>query len=280
MKKIFIAIAFILVVAGFVLAAVAVVAAGFDFTKLSTVKYVTENFTSEEEFSRIRIDSKETDIIFKRADDGKFTIVCEEQEKMRSTFAVENGTLKIGFVDKRTWFDHLTMFRKSLSMTIYLPADNYEELTVECRTGDISVPSGFRFGSVNIKTSTGDIYCGASAEGTVRLATGTGDVELLNTECSELKVTVRTGDVTLKNVIAAGNMNIETSTGDVRFDNCDAAEITVSTSTGDVAGTLMSGKIFKTHTSTGSVSVPGIGSGGICDIRTSTGDINIKIAAG
>lgn len=61
------------------------------------------------------------------------------------------------------------------------------------------------------------------------------------------------------------------------FDGSDAAEIYVRTSTGSVKGTLLSEKVFITETSTGSVSVPKTVTGGKCEIRTSTGDIQIEI---
>ena len=51
----------------------------------------------------------------------------------------------------------------------------------------------------------------------------------------------------------------------------------IKTSTGDVEGTLLSEKIFSIHTSTGKVKVPNTNNGGTCEIKTSTGDIEIQI---
>ena len=82
----------------------------------------------------------------------------------------------------------------------------------------------------------------------------------------------------MENVIAADSFTIERTTGDVTFDRCDASEIFVKTDTGDVRGSLLSEKVFIAQTDTGSVTVPRVGSGGMCQINTDTGDIFITIA--
>ena len=72
-------------------------------------------------------------------------------------------------------------------------------------------------------------------------------------------------------------MNLITSTGDVTFRASDAKSIKVETSTGDVTGSLLTGKAFTTKTSTGDINVPSNSGTDTCDIRTSTGDIEITI---
>ena len=78
-------------------------------------------------------------------------------------------------------------------------------------------------------------------------------------------------------MIASGRIDLERSTGEVFFDGCDASEIKVKTSTGDVTGTLLSSKVFITHSSTGRIAVPDSITGGRCEITTSTGAIEIAI---
>jgi DUF4097 and DUF4098 domain-containing protein YvlB len=94
----------------------------------------------------------------------------------------------------------------------------------------------------------------------------------------EAQVNVRrsTGDVTLTSVLA-DSFVIKTSTGDVKLNLSDAKEINIETDTGRVEGSLLSEKIFKCESSSGSIKVPHTTSGGICKIRTSTGNIIITI---
>ena len=63
----------------------------------------------------------------------------------------------------------------------------------------------------------------------------------------------------------------------MKFKGSDAAELFVKTDTGDVTGSLLTDKIFITQTNTGDVDVPDTAAGGRCEIRTNTGDIEIKI---
>ena len=186
--------------------------------------------------------------------------------------------LKIGCMDNRAWYEHLTFFTKPLSMTVYLPADHYETLKIHNSTGDIRVPASFSFSGIDLQVSTGDIVCDASAEKIVQLKTSTGNVRLSDVRAQQFSLSVSTGNIRLKNTVAADLLDIHSSTGDVRLDNCDAGQIKVKTSTGDVTGTLQSEKIFVTKSSTGSIRVPQTVSGGKCEIITSTGDIEISIS--
>ena len=57
----------------------------------------------------------------------------------------------------------------------------------------------------------------------------------------------------------------------------DAGTINIKTGTGDVSGSLLSGKVFSVTSDTGNVKVPDTQSGGLCEIHTNTGDINITV---
>lgn len=78
-------------------------------------------------------------------------------------------------------------------------------------------------------------------------------------------------------MIAAEQLSIERSTGHVAFTGCDAGEIHVKTDTGNVAGSLLSEKVFLTESGVGLVDVPKTTSGGVCEIRTDTGNIQITL---
>ena len=296
MKKGFVITAAIMTAAGLLLCTGALIAAGFDPARLDSAKYVTNTYAPEGVFDRIEISSKEGDILFKPAGDGRCTVVCVERERMKHRVVIEDGTLTISAEDEREWYDHLSLFSKHTSVTVYLPADRYESLTLRGSTGDVSLPDPFTFGQIDAAVSTGDITCAASVEGLLRIrgstgnvtlkdlsagktdiALSTGDVTLRDLDCQDLFVKSSTGEVKLKNVIAVQSLHIETDTGDVTFDSCDAGQIQVSVSTGDVTGTLRSRKRFITKTSTGSVKVPDPSEGGRCEITTSTGDIEIEI---
>ncbi|MBR0508681.1 MAG: DUF4097 family beta strand repeat protein [Clostridia bacterium] len=317
MKKRWLIAGAVLVSAGLVLFCAAYFAGGSDLSTLDPVKYVSKTYTVDDAFERLEITAGDTDITFAPSTDGKCSVVCTEREKMGYSIRTENGKCRITTADERNWYDHLTFFSKTCSMTVYLPEAHYAGVSVDSGTGDVSVPETFSFDAAEITADTGDVTCRADVKGALRIVTDTGDIRLdgikagsigltvstgridagaircdgefsveistgdaylTDVRCSGLRSRGSTGRLTLTDTVAAGAFDLERSTGDVRFDNCDAGTITVKTSTGDVTGTLQTEKVFLVDTSTGDVHVPDTASGGKCEVRTSTGDIELKMA--
>lgn len=305
-----------LTVLGSLLFAGAMTASDWDFARLSTVQYETNTYAPRGTFDNISIDADTTKIELVPSEDGTCRVVCFEAEKVKHSVAVQNGTLVIGTVDTRAWYEHIGIFFENPGMTVYLPRQAYASLSINTATGDVTVPGGFTFEALSISGDTADIKCLASVPGGLEIKSGTGDITvdglsagrlrlitstgeiqvnsvvsrgnvdvetdtgevmLTDVSCAGLTAESSTGTVTLRNVIAVGMFSIESDTGDVRFDNSDAAGISVKTSTGDVTGALLSEKVFITQTSTGEVNVPKTVTGGKCEITTSTGDIHITI---
>ena len=152
-----------------------------------------------------------------------------------------------------------------------------EMIKIKTSTGDICAEN-ISAGSLDLTVSTGKVtVSGATCERDVTVGVSTGKTYLTDTRCKSVISSGDTGDIYLNNVIATEKFSIERSTGDVKFDGSDATGIFVKTDTGDVTGSLLTDKIFITHTDTGDVDVPKTATGGKCEITTSTGDINIRI---
>ncbi len=295
--KIWLAVGAALVVLGSILFVGAMATCDWDFTKLSTVTYVTNTYKPRGEFDKISIDAATTEIELVLTDEEACRIVCVEAEKVKHSASVENGTLVIDTVDTRKWYDHICISLGTPKMTVYLPQSEYASLVIETNTGDITIARDFSFQTVEIEGDTSDLDCFASVADTMKVELSTGDIYVDTVTAGRLDLTTDTGDIkicsatveqdveletdtgaiTLENVVAAGRLSVQSDTGDVRFEGSDAIRITVKTSTGDVSGTLRSEKVFITETSTGRISVPKTATGGTCEITTSTGDINIRI---
>jgi len=239
-KKGWLITAAVLTVLGTLLFAGAGAAVGFDTTKLSLVKPETNTYEITEDFDKISIDVSTAGVNILPAEDGICKVVCKESEKINHTASVEDGTLKIAVSDTRAWYERLSFFFSELNVTVYLPEKEYESVSVDVTTGNISISSLTARCSIDVKTSTGDIL--------------------------------------LKDVIVTGTLRTRSSTGNIKLDACDAGEISIKTSTGNVTGSLLSGKVFTASTSTGNVSVPDTNSGGKCEIKTSTGNVKIIIS--
>lgn len=288
----------------------------WDFTKLSTGSYETNQNEINEAFNNISIETDTADVAFALSDDGECRVECYEEKKAKHSVSVEEDTLLIRIDNKKAWYDYIGIHFGSPKITVYLPKAEYTSLLINESTGDIEIPKDFHFGDVDISLSTGDVDFCASASEKIKIKTSTGDIRVEKISAGALdllvstgKVTVsdvscegdvtvgvstgktyltdarcknvisngNTGDISLKNVIAAEKVSIKRSTGNVQFDGTDAAEIFVETDTGDVRGSLLTDKVFIAQTDTGSVDVPKTVTGGRCEISTDTGDIKITI---
>lgn len=315
-NKLWIIIAASLLAVGLFTFTGAMAALNFDFTNLSTVKYETNTYEINEDFSKISIDADTAEIEFVLTGNKQCKIVCFEEEKVKNSATVKDGTLTICTVDTHKWYDRIGFSFCKPKMTVYLPKTEYASLLVNGSTGDIEIPKDFEFYTVDISASTGDVECYASAselmkiklstgnicvedvsvgaldlsvttgavtassincEGDIKVVASTGKTKLTDVSCKGVISSGSTGDIILKNVIASESFWVERSTGSVTFEGSDAAEIYVKTTTGSVKGTLLSEKIFITETSTGSVNVPKTLTGSKCEIKTSTGSIQIDI---
>ncbi len=309
-------IAAALVILGIVLFVVTMAINDWDFTKLSTHKYETNEHKISDSFAHISVNTDTANILFLPSDDGECKVVCHENSKTKHAVSVKDETLTVQLTDERKWYDHLGIGWGKSKITVYLPETVYASLSIEESTGNVEILQDFTFESMDISTSTGNVKNAASASGLVKISTSTGDIHIENITAGALSLSVSTGNVTvsdancvgdvtvkvstgnanltnlscanlfstgstghmiLKNVIATEKFSIERSTGDVKFESCDASEIFVETDTGDVTGMLLSEKVFITQTDTGKVDVPKTVTGGRCEITTDTGNIKIKV---
>ena len=297
MKKLIVA-GIILLALGLVLGGVSFARMGFRFDGLRTESFETRTLELEEEFRSIRIQGDTEHIRIQHTMyptlEKTPRLEYRENEKQRHEITVEDGTLMIRSVDERKWYERVSVLGEPRVLTLYLPEDDYGDLTIESSTGSIRI-TGFRFEQIRIKCDTGYVHCDASAE-RMEIVTHTGDIQLSNLSAEQITANVSTGRVQLyrvtcgdlstkgstgkvffEQVVAENSISIRRSTGDVKLTACDAPDIRIETDTGDVTGTLRSGKTFKTKTDTGKVQVPDNVPGGACEIRTDTGDIIISV---
>lgn len=245
----------------------------WDFKKLSTVQYVTNDYDITEEYKSILIDSDTADIVLVASTDGKTTVNCYERDKEKHFVTVVDGVLNIELTDTRKWYEHIGIGFGAPKIKVSLPAGEYSSLFVKEHTGEVEISSDFSFESIDITATTGNVENFASASGIMRIKTSTGHilVERVSAGAIDLSVTTGnitaskidcdggfkvevdtgktnlsdirceslisegdTGDINLKNVVASGKFSIERSTGDVKLDGSDAGQLFIKTDTGDV----------------------------------------------
>ena len=315
MKKILV----VCIIIGVILLAAGGVVLGLAIKNHQTVEPTeTHTYTLEGDITNINVDVSIAKVKFVASEEGKKEVVCVDSEKRYHTAAVENGTLNIKYVDASKWYEGVFSFNSELSVTIYIPAGEYDTLRCEASTGSIEIPADFTFNSANIEVSTGAVLINSNIKGALNVTASTGAVyvkdlsakslnakastgavrienvtvedgavvetstgksEMSNLTAKSLNVNASTGNVTLSNTVIAEAIVIETSTGNVRFNDSDGASIKVTTDTGDVEGTVLTSKIFYAKSDTGRIDVPIGTSGGVFEIKTDTGDISLRIKA-
>lgn len=288
----------------------------WDFTKLSSIKFEINDYIINGEYRNISIVTDTADIEFTVSDDSTGSVICYEYETQKHSVSVKDDTLVIEIEDTRKWYEYIGINFGTPKITVILPGGVYGDLTVKSSTGDLNIPADFNFESVDITESTGNVTNYASVSDSVKIKTGTGKItlenlkagsldlsvstgkvvinkmdchgdininvstgktEITDTKCANLTSNGSTGAMILTNAVASEGISINRSTGDVKLEGCDAAELHIKTNTGDVKGSLLSEKVFITESDTGHINIPQTTSGGVCEISTDTGNINITV---
>lgn len=302
---------------GAILFAGAMTMVKWNFKLLSTVKYETNEHHVAEPFDRISVLTDTARVVFEPSEDGRTTVVCHERTKSPHAVSVRDGVLTVELTEHRRWYEYIGLDFGNPTVTVRLPAGAYAALTVQTKTGDVSLPSDFSFDAARLRAGTGSICISSSVSGMLSVETGTGNVSveklsagaldlsvstgrirvsdvrvsggvslesstgkiiLVGLECQSLASESDTGSVFLTDVIAAGKMKIECDTGSVRLERCDAADIDIETDTGSIVGTLLSEKLFDAKSDTGRVRTPEPVGTEPCRLRTDTGRIEIDLA--
>lgn len=279
-------------------------------------KLVTNEYLIEEKFTNINISNKVADIKFESSENDKVKVICIDKEKLYHEASVVDDTLTVTQIDNLKGIEKWFGYNGKLSVTVFLPIGTYGDLTVKTSTGDLISTNDYTFKSINVESSTGKIDLENIITGeNINVSSSTGDLIFKNIECQNMNFNSSTGKQTYMHIVC-NDMNIHSSTGDqyyenincqnitaksstgkktfvefvaeknfvadsdtgnVIFKNSDAGTMKVKTSTGDVKGNLLTNKTFKVKTSTGKVTLPDERTGPVCEIETSTGDINISI---
>lgn len=295
--KIWLIVAAALCAVGLTVWTISLVGVGFDFEKMDTVKEIEGVHYPDGDFDTIIAMLDTADIRFAVSDDGAVRVVCHERSDQPHSVSVHDGRLVIR-APNEPWYKQLFGFYFGREViTVYLPEEFVPTLLLESDTGDVTLGKSLAFESAKIETDTGDVTISSAIKGVLTIESDTGDVALKNntfnvidmeTDTGEVElssvnisgsigVLTDTGDVELDNTLVTGDINIETDTGDVSFERIDAANLYIVTDTGDVEGSLLSDKIFDVRSGTGDESVPTGMVGGLCKIRTDTGDIEIRV---
>ncbi len=269
--------AIILILIGAIIFTIIMSLNNWDFRKLSTFKYETNSYEHTGEIKNIIIETTTADITIVPivVSVQHSAVECYELENASHSVSFENGNLVIKEMDNRQWYNYIGINLGSPKITIYVPFQAFDKISIQTSTGDISAEM-LHANEIALSVSTGDIaLSNVSCTNDMNINVTTGKTNLSNVKCENLTSTGNTGNAKLNDVIVRDTMTVKRSTGDVQLEDCDAHIIDIKASTGDVTGSLLTGKVFTVKTSTGRINVPENSHGGTCNITTTTGNIRI-----
>lgn len=281
-----------LILAGSLIFLCVMIGLKWDFSKLSTNEYVTNNHTVSENFDSIFIDTDTADIEFAPSGNREGKVICHEHKKVTHTVEVKDGTLTVRVTDTRKWYEHIGINFATAKITVYLPDAEYASLRIKESTGDIEIPEGLKFGSIDLDLSTGDINlsaasadsikinattgsvsCSANAKENIDITTSTGNITVKNTSAASLSLSVSTGRITVRDVSCDGNITVSVSTGSSNLTNVKCKRLISSGNTGDISlSNVIGAEAFSIERSTGDVRLDGSDAADIT-IKTDTGDV-------
>ena len=258
---------------------------GFDYRKLDTTTVEVQTYAVEQPFENIDVCSLENDVTFSLADDGQCKVVCTQTERKTCTVSVENGTLTVAQNDIRRWYERFGIYwgagdTPEMKIEIFLPSQEYCDLSVSTQSGNIWVDEPFLFETADLSASSGEIYFGTYAERLTVYSTS-GDIACAcvgNT--ASLKVESNSGGIELGKlhleIFAARSLTVATTSGDVEFVDSDADELDIRSNSGCITGDLRTAKNFEVSTTSGEVDVSySKDSAGKCYVETTSGDITL-----
>ena len=268
-----------LVLVGIIMFVVVMSILGWDFTKLSTVKYESNSYDITEAFDNINVKSNTAKFQFLLSEDGKCKIECYEDIKSKHSVAVNDGALEIFVVNEKKWYDYINIDINSnlAKITVYLPEAEYNSLTLNSSTGMVEVSKKLSFTNVDISVSTGAVRCYASVKEKLNVKTTTGDITLDNISVGAVDLKASTGRVNVSNITCDGDFHVKMSTGDMEISNVKCENITFSGNTSDIdLQSVIATQKINIDVSTGDVELEACDAGELF-IVTDTGDVEATL---
>ena len=196
---------------------------------------VTNTFTPVGEFDRISVDIISANVRIHPTDTAECRVVTCDRAEMAYDVTVADGTLTITVTDTRNWYDDLfTAYRRESTVTVYLPVDAYESLTVKTASGDIEVDGAFTFTKDVIgSTASGSITVAASAEGRTYVKTSGGSIHLSG-NAGALTAYVGSGSVIADGITVLEETKLSSTSGRVELENATVGSLSAHVGSGNL----------------------------------------------
>jgi len=243
-----------------------------------------------DDISSIDISNSSRDIIFKRGDSDHMVIreySSKSKDKSFVSISQSSNILKLKS-DKnsgRSWF----VLRSNYQYyEVYLPTSYQGSMNIKTSSGDIYSETDLILSDYSLSSSSGYVDLQSLTAEKINIATSSGDIDAQylegETELScqsgyvevgeikgDIKITTSSGDVNTGRV--DGTVNIKTSSGYADVE--EGSDTKIETSSGDITISNVNGRL-DIKSSSGYVEAENITGGG--SVYTTSGDINLEFA--
>ncbi len=287
-------------------------------TNMNTVKDSVYEYHVSELPKQINITAIDSRVEIRPTEGDVWKVACMDKEKLYHTVDLTDGVLTVKQIDTRAWYEHIGILNgfQNLTVTVYLPEQVYESLSIHSTSGSIKVAESLAFsnaslqntsgsiscssrvtGSLNLKNTSGSITVDGSVGGDLNAKNTSGSIRILGGVKGDLNVTNGSGRIEVKNatptsatikntsggidlidVVCQETCEVTNTSGSIELDRCDAASFDLKNTSGGIRGSILTDKTFDCHSTSGSVHTPGNGEGGTFKARTTSGGIKITIA--
>ena len=238
-------------------------------------KAESHTYELRDQVDSIFVDCSEADVKLLPDDGNGYRVICNEADVIRHTVTSDRGELKI--VRDKNSKSNVMVVNIPIEILIYLPEQTYREVKIGTSSGNIEVTRGYACTKAELTASSGNVSCASEVRNELTAHTSSGNVHLTGVRGRNASVETSSGDVSIENTVLQEKLTIRTSSGDIRLNGSDAPEIGIRTSSGDVWGSLLSPKVFRVTTSSGSVNVPESRGTQTCEIKTSSGNVTLTV---
>ena len=199
---------------------------GFNFKNMKRKLILNETYEAAN-ISKVKVESKSTDINIYEAEDDKFKVEVYGDDDTDPEVSNEDETLSINLKNKTRVCFGICLGSK---INIYVPKDYEGKFEIETKSGDI-LSELKTYNEYKIDVTSGDITLNnvKSLEG--HATSGDLEIDKIN---NYLKFKTTSGDIEIDEFEVNQNSSISVTSGDVTIDKCTNAYVDASVKSGDI----------------------------------------------
>lgn len=204
-----------------------------------------------DEASIVNISDVSNDVKIIRTDSDDIKVTYYVGESFDYLLEKTDDTLSIKYRSRRNLLNFMDLFNFGCSLTVELPDNCLEKLSVSCVSGSITAKEAFadetllktvsgdiiaagNLGKLEVESTSGDIFLdGVKLKDNSTVSSTSGSLKLQGELSEYVKLSTVSGEITFENV-TANCVEIDSTSGSVSANNAELKVLSVNTMSGDI----------------------------------------------